>query len=176
MIIYLDQAKWIDVLKAQSGRADGARYKDALRSLQRAVSDHKIIVPLSSAHYMETIRNPSYEKRLALANLMINISRRNTIAPSTETIPHEVEVAVVKTFNIDAKVPPFQIIGKGIAHAFMIDDAIERVKRIEKLMFERAACLKWSRVACFSALLTTHQLPVSKRPHRSFQGRPSLHK
>lgn len=136
MIIYLDQAKWIDLLKAQSERADGAKYKEALQALQSAVSDGDTIVPLSSAHYMETVRNPSYDKRLALAKLMINISRRSTIAPSTEIISHEAENAVVKAFEIDAQVIPFQIFGEGISHAFMHAGVIERTKRVEGLMLQ----------------------------------------
>jgi hypothetical protein len=57
--VYLDQNKWIDLMRAKHGRKSGERFVDALTIARAGVDNRLISSPLSLTHYaLEPDTNP----------------------------------------------------------------------------------------------------------------------
>jgi hypothetical protein len=81
LTVYLDQMKWIDLARAESGHALGAAIVDPLRVLKRAVADGRVRFPLSAAHYFETGKQRNPRRRKELAATMASLAGTLRIAP-----------------------------------------------------------------------------------------------
>ena len=117
--VYLDQNKWIDLARAATGHAQGARYAPVLVELRRARSEGRAQFPLSTVHYFETGRASDPQRRLDVATVMMEISGGVTIAPPHSIVPWELECALLDACGITGQpVPELEIFGRGAAHAF----------------------------------------------------------
>jgi hypothetical protein len=74
-VVYLDQNQWIDLARARvnSPKVSGER-KDACERLIELARNRKVILPLSSAHVVETAKKGG-QQRTDLARTMIELSR-----------------------------------------------------------------------------------------------------
>lgn len=118
LTVYLDQNKWIDLARAETGHPLGAPYVDALAAFKRAVAEGRARFPLSSAHYFETGKQSSLERRIALARMMMRLARQLRIAPPHDIVPWEIRCALIKVLDLPLPVPEKQVFGSGVAHAF----------------------------------------------------------
>ena len=116
--LYLDQNKWIDLARAYHGRPGGARFRDALDTVDRLVCEGYLRVPLSSAHVMETARRGDRASRRRLAEVMIALSRGWVIAP-TYTLTRGLAGHVAQSVFVDDPPAPQPLpFGRGIEFAF----------------------------------------------------------
>lgn len=111
--IYLDQSRWVHLAQAREGNPrapEGATR--ALHTLTRAVADSRIVVPLSAAHYQETWNEYDWRSRYALAGLMRDLSRWQTLAPLQRVTRLEIEASL----SANQTIP--NVLGVGANHAF----------------------------------------------------------
>lgn len=118
LTVYLDQNKWIDLARAEIGHPLGAPFVDTLVALKRAVDEGRARFPLSSAHYFETGKQRSQERRIALARTMTRLAGQLRIAPPHDIVPWEIRCALIEVLGLRMMVPEKQIFGTGVAHAF----------------------------------------------------------
>jgi hypothetical protein len=118
LTVYLDQNKWIDLARAETGHPLGAPFVDALAVFKRAVDEGRACFPLSSAHYFETGKQSNLQRRIALARTMVRLAGQLRIAPPHDIVPWEVRCALIKVLDLPRPLPEKQIFGSGVAHAF----------------------------------------------------------
>jgi hypothetical protein len=118
LTVYLDQNKWIDLARAETGHPLGAPFVDALAAFKRAVDEGRARFPLSSAHYFETGKQSNLERRIALARMMMRLAGQLRIAPPHDIVPWEIRCALIKVLELPMSVPEKRIFGSGVAHAF----------------------------------------------------------
>lgn len=118
LTVYLDQNKWIDLARAETGHPLGAPFVDALAAFKRAVDEGRARFPLSSAHYFETGKQGNLERRIALARMMMRLAGQLRIAPPHDIVPWEIRCALIKVLELPMSIPEKRIFGPGVAHAF----------------------------------------------------------
>lgn len=119
--VYLDQNKWIDLLKAATGREDGKRFVPVLEALASASAEHRVTLPLSSGHYVETWKIGSDRQRVPLAMLMAELSRGVSIAPIARLF--NLETARAFAMLSESDVARVEVFAKGSHHAHGFTDA-----------------------------------------------------
>jgi hypothetical protein len=112
--IYLDQNKWLDLSRAAWGRKGGERYADALAVARFGVEHSLASFPLSSSHYVETLRRKDAASRRRLAGLMVTLSRFHAIAPPSRIIEGELDAALYSRFGKPGDPRPLQPFGMGV--------------------------------------------------------------
>lgn len=117
LTVYLDQNKWIDLARADSGHSQGDQFVDVLAALQDAVNEGRVQFPLSAAHYYETGKQRDPKRRLALAGTMMRLAGLLRIAPPHVIVPWEIRRALVTVFGLPAREPETVLWGSGVAHA-----------------------------------------------------------
>lgn len=142
--VYLDQNKWIDLMRAKHGQKSGERFQDAL-TVARAGVDHGLVsFPLSLTHYMEVTHRQNWPSRHRLAATMAELSRFHAIAPQEHVVPAELERALHKRFGRPLTPRSLQVFGVGIKHAFGYDDLTFKLPDdvlldpADRLLFEQA--------------------------------------
>ncbi|MFE1575394.1 hypothetical protein [Streptomyces fradiae] len=121
-IVYLDQNKWVELLKAEKNGADSPALAAAI-ALREAVDSGIAVVPLSAAHYLETWHRSNWESRHALARLMRAISQFSTLAPIQRVQRWEIDIALTEYLGFEVgrenpKPVRGQVLGRGVDHAF----------------------------------------------------------
>lgn len=117
MIVYLDQNKWIELALIFHGKDKSRTAKEILDSLRVAQEMRDLELPLSAIHYMETARISNAGRKERLGAVMWEFSKGTTIASFKRIIIHELEVAL-SAFFPQIKVGHFNLLGKGISHAY----------------------------------------------------------
>lgn len=117
LTVYLDQNKWIDLARAETGHPQGARFVETLAVLKAAADDGRARFPLSLAHYYETGKQRDRRKREDLASTMMRLAGMQRIAPPHVIVPSEVERALIDSFDLDVAVAELDLFGFGVAHA-----------------------------------------------------------
>jgi hypothetical protein len=116
-VTYLDQNHWIKLSQAAYGRGDCPETAAVLKALRQARASGRACFPLSWGHYLETTKRRDTDQRLRLATIMLELSGGTTIASPDVIFRHEIEVALERCFP-DRVVPgPFELLGRGAAHA-----------------------------------------------------------
>lgn len=115
--IYLDQAKWIDLSRAQHGRADGDRFVQALESARQVVEMSLVRFPLSLGHYIETWRVGDPSRRGRLARTMIDLSRGQTMARPPDLCDNELDEFISRTTGVRPGRKIWPPLGRGFPHA-----------------------------------------------------------
>lgn len=118
LTVYLDQNKWIDLARAETGHPRGKPFVQALAVFKQAVDEGRARFPLSAAHYYETSKQRDRTKRMALATTMVRLAGTVRIAPPHVIVPWELRRALVEVFNLPTVVPDLRVFGAGVAHAF----------------------------------------------------------
>jgi hypothetical protein len=120
--VYLDQNKWVDLARARTGHRLGVQFRAAYQAAQTAAAAGRASFPLSAAHYFETHRQSVPEKRVALADTMLLVSRLAAIAPPHVIVPWEVETALIEVFGLSRPAPPpLSVFGSGANYALGTD-------------------------------------------------------
>lgn len=114
--IYLDQAKWIDLLFAATGHSRGERYVDALAAVRDAVASGTASFPLDMFRYYETSKRRKDKSRVELADLMFDISRQHTMAHPTQILPMEIDEALHRQFGRPKNPRQVEVFGVGVEH------------------------------------------------------------
>ncbi|MBX3037385.1 MAG: hypothetical protein KF758_10805 [Anaerolineales bacterium] len=117
LIVYLDQNKWIDLAKAQVGRADGQKYQAVLEKITEVVDQGKAIFPLSWIHFVETRKKHNLKKRKELAKVMAEISQGIAIVPKSKIMNWELERAIAMAFG-ETPSPMPSVFGYGMSMIF----------------------------------------------------------
>ncbi|WP_417218581.1 hypothetical protein [Arthrobacter sp.] len=117
LTVYLDQNKWIDLARAESGHPQGARFVETLAVLKAAADDGRARFPLSMAHYYETGKQRDRRKREDLATTMTRLAGMLRIAPPHVIVPWEIKRALIDSFGLDVPVEELDLFGLGVAHA-----------------------------------------------------------
>ncbi|MFD8094189.1 hypothetical protein [Streptomyces malaysiensis] len=134
-IVYLDQNKWVDLLKAEkSGTESPSLTAGAV--LRRAVNSGTVVVPLAAGHYLETWHRSNWESRHALARIMRDLSQFSSLAPVQRVQRWEMDLALVEylgfaTGQKGLKAVKDQILGRGVDHAFA--SATGRLRLVESV-------------------------------------------
>lgn len=117
-IVYLDLNFWIGLAQAHAYHPEGARYEPLLRPLSDGAQAGDIILPLSSAHYIETSRIKDPRQRRALAEVMIALTGHRTLNDRSRLLEHELRLALADEFDVSYDAPPPELLGFGCQHAF----------------------------------------------------------
>lgn len=117
LTVYLDQMKWIDLARAETGHALGAATVEPLATFKRAAADGRARFPLSAAHYFETGKQHDLRRRTTLASTMMGLASMLRIAPSHVIVPWEIRQALIEVLDLPASVAPLDLFGSGVAHA-----------------------------------------------------------
>lgn len=73
-VIFLDQNKWIDLLKAEASPNTYPRQFSVLKKLEAGLCTHAIVLPLSETNIYETFKIGDPERRAKLARLQARLS------------------------------------------------------------------------------------------------------
>ncbi len=117
MLVYLDQNKWIELARAYYGKDKSQESQKVLSIIKRALAEEKIILPLSSNHYMETARISNAGRKARLGKVMWRFSRGYTLVSYRNIVINECENALSKFFN-NVQKSNFKLVGHGIENAF----------------------------------------------------------
>ena len=116
--VYLDQWVWIRLAQAAKGRPQNPKDKAVLEAVKSA-SKAGVAFPLSSTHFVETLRTSSHSRRSAVADMMASISHCRTLAPRRVIMRHQLLTAMHESFGRPMFRPERpQIIGLGVHWAF----------------------------------------------------------
>lgn len=100
--IYLDQAKWIDLLKCRVGRADGKKFQEVYDLACHAVERGLASFVLSTAHYYETQARSNPRSRLELGATIADFSRFHAVAPMRVVVPAEIQQALTGRYPVQS--------------------------------------------------------------------------
>ena len=120
--------KWIDLARANYGRADGAAFTETLNVVQTAVSDGRVVLPMSAVHIMETVAPEDPARRRRLAEFIVGLSGNQTIATHMIIMKLEIQQAVMRKLGhqFTAIVRPF-IVQDGLYGALDVEPQIRGV-------------------------------------------------
>ncbi len=116
--VYLDQNKWIDMAKAAVGHPEGARFSDVLQVARYGVKAGLAVFPLSSTHYIETLRTRSGRQRHDVGGVMNELSGLVTMVSSFDVLLGEIDRALRSRWGRPYAIREVAIFGHGPAHAF----------------------------------------------------------
>lgn len=136
LIVYLDQNKWVELLRADKVSAENPPIREALELLRAGVSNGRVAVPLSAAHYLETWNRKDWESRHALAKLMRELSNFVTLSPIQQILDWEIEGLLLRSFRGSrcTCIPPdiaSLMLGHGVMHAF--NSPTGRLRLVERV-------------------------------------------
>jgi hypothetical protein len=114
--LYLDQAKWIDLARTMHGRPGGEAFRDAFDIARHSAQMGLVGFPLSAAHYIETWRAGSRERRTRLAQTMIELSRARTIARPPDLCDNELDAFLTRAFLAVPMQQPWPVFGWSYGH------------------------------------------------------------
>src|SRR5687767_2783301 len=92
--VYLDQNHWIALAKGAYGKPARPELARTSEILREASAAGRICVPLSLAHYIETLKQRAPDRRRRLAAFMLELSRGITVAAPHVVLRHEIETAL----------------------------------------------------------------------------------
>lgn len=130
MMLYLDMNIWVDLAV---GCANGDQRCENIRvGLQEAVDRGRIIVPLSTANYLELWHRSNKESREDIGTLMRDISKYSTVSSTYAVRRQEVRSEVSRFFGYDEpQNVGDDLLGFGASHAF--GSAYGRFRFVESL-------------------------------------------
>lgn len=116
--LYLDLFAWIQLTRARLERPVTEQHLHAYQALRAAVASERIVVPLSSMHYMELVNVTHPRQRAEVALTMDEISNHVTLTPREELIAHELRRSMARVFGRAYETYPPPPLGHGVGHAF----------------------------------------------------------
>lgn len=116
--VYLDQNKWIDLARAATGHEHGERFTDALAAVRAASESGLASFPLDSYRHIETAKRADDQSRVAVADLMHEISKKHALARPHMLLPAEIDRALRRRFGLPEVPRSTDIFGVGMHHIF----------------------------------------------------------
>ena len=116
LTIYLDLKDWVSLAKARLGRPEFPHDQAVYEALCAAARSGQVIVPLSTATYMEIERISSLRQRTDLANVIAEISGFVTITGRSIAVGHQMRTALAARFG-GQEPPPIRPFGLGVTFA-----------------------------------------------------------
>jgi len=117
LYIYLDQNKWIDLVRAYLGKPNGKKFAKTLQLAQTAVDQDRAIFPLSQAHIMETIKIGNLKQREDLINRMIPLSKGWVLASPSILVQEELSREIPRLYGKETVKGQPEAFGRGILFA-----------------------------------------------------------
>ncbi len=116
--LYLDQWVWVRMAKVRAGRPARPGDVDLLSAVQDA-AEAGVVLPLSSTHYMETLRVKDPRQRRDLADTMAPLSACRTLRRTRDLVTHQMRAAFHEQFGRPTFRPaPCRVFGLGAHWAF----------------------------------------------------------
>jgi hypothetical protein len=115
--VYLDLNHWYALGAAKAGHPQQSDHVDVLQVLMASVAEGTLAFPLSSVHYMELAENPRDHHREEAANVMVALSKFNTITTARKIVDEELAQSLNKRFGRPAFPIKVRKFGKGVAFA-----------------------------------------------------------
>ncbi len=140
--VYLDQNKWVDLARAETGHRLGDRYSDLLAIARRGVATRLVSFPLSMVHYMETLGTRSGRRRQDVGGIMAELSQMVTMASSDRVLPGEIDRALRDRWGHPTDLREIAIFGHGVGHAFGSEEYRYHVPEESKLDPETKAMIE----------------------------------
>jgi hypothetical protein len=116
--IYLDLNHWYALGETAFGHPVVATNSHVLAMLKNLVERNRLILPLSSVHYMELTENPRDKQRNEAATVMASLSGFRTIAPISRILVEELDRAFNTRFGRPAFPEKVDKFGIGAGFAF----------------------------------------------------------
>ncbi len=136
LTVYLDQNKWIDLLKAERGRPDGDRFATVLSAATQAVRENRARFPISFPHLHETAHAPRPARREGLARLMTELSQGLVLRNAQQVIEDGLRDAVRDAFGLDPRLHKLSPFGHGIRDAVShVDEFLQEKGKEHLTMF-----------------------------------------
>lgn len=138
-LVYLDLNHWIYLAQAHAGVKSGETFAPALAACRRALQSRTASFVLSASHYGEVLKIRDPAQRLAVAEVMEELSDFATLVSRVVIMELELE-AVLNEFAVaNPPLPLIDLVGRGVRHAFGLKsglkimgpdgDATEEVRR-----------------------------------------------
>lgn len=115
--MYLDQNQWIYLSRAAHGRPGGQPFEDVLEVARAARAQGVVSFPLDLARYTETWKRYEFDSRERLVATMIELSDFHSIAPASQLLPVEIDVALRARYGVPLNPRTAQVFGRGVNHA-----------------------------------------------------------
>jgi hypothetical protein len=116
--LYLDLFAWIQLTRARLGRPGTERHQHVYQALRTAIRAERVVVPLSSMHYMELMNVRDPHQRAEVALTMDELSNYATLTPREVLIGHELRRSMARVFGRAYDAYPPSPLGHGVGHAF----------------------------------------------------------
>lgn len=116
LVVYLDLNHWIGLAKAATAHPDGQRYRRALEALR--ASQHRLMLPLGSVHYMEMAPIASPRQRTDVATIMEELSGFASLLSGLDVMRLEIDAAVTKITGTPERFASVGLVGSGVLQAF----------------------------------------------------------
>jgi hypothetical protein len=116
--LYLDLFAWIQLTRARLERPGTERHRRVYGALRTAVGSERVVVPLSSMHYMELLNVTDPAQRAEVALTMDEISNYVTLTPREVLIGDELRRSMARVFDRAYEASPPPALGHGAGHAF----------------------------------------------------------
>jgi hypothetical protein len=111
-IIYLNQNKWIDLLKQQKGQV--TEYEEELNAVKRLSETGEVIFPLSRYHSIETSSYRGGRESIDdMFRFMLDVSQAHCIAPYDIVKSEEIEQEARRLLGLDFRIDE-KVISKGL--------------------------------------------------------------
>jgi hypothetical protein len=123
-LIYLDQNHWVGLARVANGKDPDPARVATLELVRTLAAQGFARFPLSVGHYLETGSRRVGGSRNRLGTVMTEISQLWTLAPYDKIVDHELEVALALELPNRIEVQPFELLGRGVGHAFAEDAQI----------------------------------------------------
>lgn len=135
-IVYLDQNKWIELARVQSGVVTSGPIAELYTQLISAVASGQVLFPLSAAHVLETSKRNDCVSRGHLAETQAKLSRGFAYRSRAGRIEVEVRSTLRRLFGIaPLELPAHWAVGPGFLQAFeSMDEVIARPEDVERLV------------------------------------------
>lgn len=98
-------------------RPGGEKFRDAFDDARSKVELGEAEFPLSAGHYVETWRHADPQRRLRLAQTMIELSRGRTMARPPDLCDNELDAEIARLAESDLPREPWPVFGWGFPHA-----------------------------------------------------------
>lgn len=148
--IYLDQNKWIDFARAATNRAGGERFAQTLALARTTVESGLVSFPLDYYRYSETMKRADPRSRNDVVDVMLELSRHDSIALARDVLPAEIDAALSRRFGRPEFPRRSDVFGLGLQHVLKdrlvlprpdlgrLDDASMKMIAGREKDFERA--------------------------------------
>jgi len=115
-LVYLDLNHWIYLAKAATGHRTGTQFQPALEALRHAAG--RVVIPLSSVHYMEMGGIADPRRRFDVASVMEELSGFVCVMPRSTIMEIEIEAALADAIGTEARFGQVRLLGWGALQAW----------------------------------------------------------